>query len=44
MSKAQQNCTSDTTIRKKKKACTKIIFKTPDIEKETCRYTDEGPW
>lgn len=43
MSKAQQNCTSDTTIRKKK-ACTKVIFKTPDIEKETCRYTDEGPW
>lgn len=43
MSKAQQNCTSDTTIRKKK-TYTNMILKTSGIEKETFRYTDKGPW
>lgn len=29
---------------KEKKTCTKVILKTPDIEKETSRYTDKIPW
>lgn len=43
MSKAQQNCTSNTTIRKKK-TCINMILKPPDIEKETSKYTDKAPW
>lgn len=42
MSKAQQNSTSDTTIRKKK-TYINMILKVPDIEKEASRYTDKGP-